>query len=293
MRTLAIITVFILVVSIIFNFALNNHLAETQLLQEITPLNDSNSSNQSNYLKPNFLLASETDTPSNSNTQSASDKIAEADLLVQRSMASASWWMVFSNIILVFTTFWLLTYNSEALRLANETQKAAMLANIFEHPPRITIQQISLNLLPDKPIAGECFIINEGSHSALVVLANSDTIRSEVLIYWTGNKLPQKHIIKDMTHRKRKLEIDDKKSSKWIQPGDAILWEFDSVVAITDNEIKQIEEGKIDLYVIGLVRYGDANDQKKGNHRTLFCRKYCPECQRYFPVNDDYYEYKS
>lgn len=297
MRTLAIITALILVVSIIFNFALNNHLAETQLLQEITPLNDSNSSNQPNYLKPNFLLASETDTPANSNTQSTSDKIAEADLLVQRSMASASWWMVFSNIILVFTTFWLLMYNAETLRLANQTQRSAMKTELLQHPPKITINQVTLTLEAGKEIEGQCFIFNEGGHRALIAKHQSKFIRSQILIYWTDKNLPQKHIIgkhePEIYNRVCSFTECSNTKESWINPGDAVPWKFSSKTPLSIDILNKINEGFYSLYVIGLIGYADDNSQGDRNHRTLFCHKYCKSIDRYIPVEDPYYEYKN
>lgn len=295
MRTLAIITAFILVVSLIFNFALNNHLAETQFSKETTPLDESNSSKQSGYLKPNFFLANETSTLTNSNNQSASNKIAEADLLVQRSMASASWWMVFSNVLLVFTTFWLLMYNAETLRLANQTQRSAMKTEILQHPPKVTINQVTLTLGADKEIEGQCFIFNEGGHRALLNKKGSGLIRAQILIHWTNETLPQKHIVGAYEPNRHphvcSFEEHSKNMEDWINPGDAIFWKFTSKQLITADDLAKIYEGSSSLYVIGLIRYGDDNNLTTGNHRTLFCRKYCALIDRYIPVDDLYYEY--
>lgn len=173
---------------------------------------------------------------------------------------------------------------------ANKALSHSALMSIAEHPPKLTVVQISLPLISNIPLRGKCLILNEGRHRARVVSRiPKDAILCRVYIYWTALRLPQDHIENLILSEKSVLL-----QPKWILPGDAIFWRFDSKNQyLTDGEIESIRCGQIDLYVIGLMRYGDDSSLDFGNHRTLFCRKYNNEKDRYLKLDDDSYEYCS
>lgn len=181
--------------------------------------------------------------------------------------------------------------------LVKGTLSATQNGAIHQNPPRIDIHQICMPVIPDVELSGSCYAINRGPFRARVRPPPNQVkpvIRSRIKVLLTDKPLPQLHPV-DQDDGNQASEMAWSKD--WLPAGEATKWSFASKLKLTQEDIARIrdENDLMQLYVVGLMRYGDDLDSGDhwGNHRTLFCRQYCPNRDRFLPLDDVDYEYQS
>lgn len=161
----------------------------------------------------------------------------------------------------------------------------------FSYPPRLRVVQVTMKIEPNSRLKGICYVVNEGRHAAVIESKNPE-MRAKILIDWREGNLPQRHLLWDHDETDS-VCLHTTGDTGVILPGDTAWWEFNSRDRrLTAEQVADLERnGKLKLYVVGLIRYGDTHDTERGNFRTLFGRCYNSESDRFKHVADDYYEY--
>lgn len=178
---------------------------------------------------------------------------------------------------------------------ANEIMRGdTKLAN----PPHLLVEQVVLPLNSEKATDGHFWIINTGTSRARLSSKEDNKIRVNVGIFVRSGNLPQKHILEEF-HKPESVEDAD----EWLEPGYSKKCEINPTALIvneleniTADELENIKDPKhaMNLYVIGIIRYSnDPNESEERHRRTLFCRQYNPDTDRFEPVSDRYYEFQS
>ena len=216
----------------------------------------------------------------------------EADLYAQRQMADWAYAITVIGSFSIFLTIAGIYFVRESLiemqrtrKVSEDAVKAALQQVKIQLRPKITANQIAMEVVADMPLAGHLILVNEGGNSA-------EIIYSSCYVRLHNGPLPQIH------HSRPPLgsdvpvlcnELPDRK----IVGGQSVRWEFGSEVRLTNSQVAMLKSKRNKtlwgLYVDGIIRY----EGEMGGYVTLFCRRYDPKVDRYLPVKSSGWEYRS
>ncbi len=192
---------------------------------------------------------------------------ASGSAILAYEQARIAAWGVFLGIV---TTGGAIAAALSATQAAASSRRQLML----QFRPKLIVHQISLPLDVNSP-TGSLNVVNEGAMDAKIE-------SSGVSVFMYDSSLPQTFPLTEGNKLNEIGNID-------IAAGEFQRWNFNNTIS-NRSQIRSILRGKIRLYVMGRIRYRDADGLI---HRTLFCRRYDPMTNRFVPDGVQDFEYES
>lgn len=208
----------------------------------------------------------------------------QKDLEAQRGMSDWAFWLLVISAFQFPATLAALVFVKrtldatwEAVKDTGEATEAMRKSNLLGHPPHLLVNNVAVwkagfqkTDLPDfvtgERIGIQVYVVNAGPDTATIKL-------SHCMAFWTAGPLP-------MIRPYNQLSLLTEFPRQRLTSGDYSHWEIET------NVRGNMRDGN-NLYVMGFLEYRGSIDNRR---MTVFCRRYCPEEQRFVAVvnNPDY-----
>jgi hypothetical protein len=127
------------------------------------------------------------------------------------------------------------------------------------------------HLRPGKPLRVRVGAVNRGGRRLRVIASHCG------LHIGTGLPMHRPYTDDDCNNffPRKRMRVGQSRAGKW-----------KSQEGLTIAQLDDIQNGRAKLYVLGFIRYTDAEHHPR---RTMFCREYSPTRDRFLPVDDPDY----